>query len=353
LNKEELKSIPFFFIIGRPRSGTTLLRTLFDAHPNVNIPLESQVIKLIYEKYGKRITWNEPQLLELFEDIKKEWKFDTWNINEDKLEKDILYCVGETPIKQIIRVIYMNYLSHFAKKEILLFGDKNPEYSLYINKLIKYFPEAKYIHITRDYRDQILSYMKFDFSYPIIPLIAFRWKKSVQKVLKAQKKHAGSFYIIRYEDLVEDPAKYMEEMCYFLGIDFDPSILDFYKSADDFSGTKAHDDLKQKFHKDLFRPIDKKRIGLWKTKMRTNDVKVADMIVGKYAEMCGYSREYAGFYPILYVQILPLLLSRRISRILNLIIDKLPFKLKMKIKNMGSIVLSMYKKSDSSKQSNN
>ncbi|MCD4680723.1 MAG: sulfotransferase [Bacteroidales bacterium] len=353
MNKEEQKSIPFFFIIGRPRSGTTLLRTLFDAHPNVIIPLESQIIKLLFEKYGKRKSWDESQLRTLLEDVKKEWKFDTWNVDEERLEKDILDCVGETPLKQIIRAIYRNYISHFEKKEILLFGDKNPEYSLYFNKLIKNFPEAKYIHLTRDYRDQILSYMKFDFSYPIIPLIAYRWKKSVQKVLKVQKKNTVSLFSVRYEDLVETPAKCIEEMCSFLGIDFDPSILDFHKSEWENLGTKAQQELKQRYHKNLFRPIDKKSVGQWKVKMKPKDVKVADMIVGKYAKTCGYSREYKKFYPILYLRIFPLLLSRRASRILNMIIDKLPYDLKMKIRNKGSIILALYKKSGSSKQQNN
>lgn len=349
MNKEELNSIPFFFIIGRPRSGTTLLRTLFDAHPNVIIPMESQIIKLVFEKYGKKKSWDESQLLELLQDIKKEWKFDTWNVDEEKLEKDILDCVGEIPLKHILRVIYRNYISHFEKKEIILFGDKNPEYSLYIDKLFKNFPKAKYIHITRDYRDQILSYLKFDFSYPIIPLIAYRWKKSVQKVLKTRKKRTNSFYTIRYEDLVDAPERYMKEMCGFLGIDFDPSVFDFYKSADEFSKTRIQKELKQKYHKDLFRPIDKSSVGLWKTKMNKDDVKIADMIVGKYAEICGYSREYKRFYTLLYLRILPMLISRRISRLLNVIIDKLPYDLKMKIKNKGSIILSFYKRSKSAK----
>lgn len=43
---------PFIFIVGRPRSGTTLLRTLYDAHPNVNIPPECQFVVNLYGKYG-------------------------------------------------------------------------------------------------------------------------------------------------------------------------------------------------------------------------------------------------------------------------------------------------------------
>lgn len=339
MDKDAVNQISFFFIIGRPRSGTTLLRTLFDAHPNVIIPLECQVIKLIYEKHGKKRSWSETELKNLLEDIKKEWKFDTWNIDEEKLEKELLGYAGKTSLKKLIRVIYLNYISHFEKKEILLIGDKNPEYALYIDKLVRYYPEAKYIHITRDYRDQILSYMKFDFTYPLISLTAYRWKRSVKKVIKAEKKLPGSFYTIRYEDLVENPEKYVKKMCDFLGIEYFPSVLDFHKNAQNTNITVSQEKYKQKYHKDLFRPIDKSSVGVWKDKMKKEDVKVADMIVGKYAEKFGYERRSKRFSLSIYLKILPLLITRRISLILNIFIDRLPYNLKMKIKNRKSLFL--------------
>ncbi|HAL65426.1 MAG TPA: hypothetical protein DCP10_07675 [Bacteroidales bacterium] len=42
-----------FFILGRPRSGTTLLRTLLDAHPQVKVPPEYPVVLQLYKKYGR------------------------------------------------------------------------------------------------------------------------------------------------------------------------------------------------------------------------------------------------------------------------------------------------------------
>lgn len=343
MNKEELNSIPFFFIIGRPRSGTTLLRTLFDAHPNVIIPLECQIIKLIYEKYDKQKYWEENDLKKLLKDIKNEWKFDTWKVDEGKLERELLSCVGETQLKHIIRVIYSNYISHYQKKDIKIIGDKNPEYSLYIDKLIKHFPKEKYIHITRDYRDQILSFMKFDFNYAMPSVIAYRWRRSIQKIIKAKRKLPGSFYSLRYEDLVEDTGKYMNEMCSFLNISYDPSVLEFYENAGKAVMTDTQEKFKEKYHKDLFRPIDKKSVGLWKVNMRERDVKTVDMIVGRYAELSGYQRVSKKFYPFIYLRILPLLITRRISRILNIVIDRLPYNMKMKIKNMGSLFISSKK----------
>ncbi len=56
------KGIPIFFVVGRPRSGTTLLRTLFDAHPNVLVPPECQFIINLYPKYGKVTNWSKKNL---------------------------------------------------------------------------------------------------------------------------------------------------------------------------------------------------------------------------------------------------------------------------------------------------
>ena len=47
-----LDRIPIFFIVGRPRSGTTLLRALFETNPNVCFPPECQFIINIYPEYG-------------------------------------------------------------------------------------------------------------------------------------------------------------------------------------------------------------------------------------------------------------------------------------------------------------
>ncbi len=54
--KNKVKSLPFFFIIGRPRSGTTLLRTLFDVHPNVIIPLERPAFRQAQIQLCRNIT---------------------------------------------------------------------------------------------------------------------------------------------------------------------------------------------------------------------------------------------------------------------------------------------------------
>jgi len=57
-----------FFILGRPRSGTTLLRTLLDAHPQVKVPPEYPVVLQLYKKYGRIRQWDETTLEEFKKD---------------------------------------------------------------------------------------------------------------------------------------------------------------------------------------------------------------------------------------------------------------------------------------------
>ena len=74
-----------FFIIGRPRSGTTLLRILFEAHPHVIIPPESPFIISLYKKYGKVTSWDEKLIKEFCDDLFRQRYFDKWLIEKEVL----------------------------------------------------------------------------------------------------------------------------------------------------------------------------------------------------------------------------------------------------------------------------
>ncbi|MCX6283966.1 MAG: sulfotransferase [Bacteroidetes bacterium] len=55
----DLRKIPLFFILGRPRSGTTLLTSLLNAHPNVRIAPEFPILFFLYQRFKKVKVWDE------------------------------------------------------------------------------------------------------------------------------------------------------------------------------------------------------------------------------------------------------------------------------------------------------
>lgn len=291
--KDDLDKIPIFFIIGRPRSGTTMLRTLLDANKYTSIPLESTVIISLYLKFRSVKFWNEEQLIKFYHSIFVQPKIDSWTINKDQLKKDILELGQDATFQRLIKLIYLNYTSFFEKEKILILGDKNPVYSYFVGYfkiLLELFPNSKVIHLTRDYRDHYLSMQKIDFeTLNHISMVCYRWKYSFNKVTEIMKNIPDQYYFIRYEDLVKNPKKEMTSICNFLQIDFHESMLKYYEVKDKVLALYSEEDV-MKYHSSLFHPISDNYVGKWKQKLTLEEIHLADSIVGQAGIDAGYER---------------------------------------------------------------
>jgi len=293
LDIEKLDYIPFFFIIGRPRSGTTMLSTILDANKQTAMPIESKVIIFMYFKFRNVKFWNEKLLLKFYDAIFKQPKIETWTINKEQLKKDILQLGENATFQRLIKLIYLNYISFFDKKNITFIGDKNPGYSYVISHLeilLKLFPDAKIIHLTRDYRDHYLSMNKVDFEGNHLSLVCYRWQYSFIQVRKLMKNKPEQYYFLRYEDLVQQPEKQVKDICDFLGIIYHSSMLEYYKIKEKVLSVYP-EDLVMKYHSSLFQPISVDFIGKWKQKLSPQQIEMADAIVGKAANEAGYERQ--------------------------------------------------------------
>lgn len=345
----QIKSLSFFFILGRPRSGTTLLRLLLDAHPNILIPPETRLILNLYEKYGKIKKWNPKKLLFFYNDLLKQDRFDTWPINKEKLLYDLLVYKDEISFQKLIKVVYSNYISFFDKEKIILLGDKTPNYSLNAKKIFKIFPHAKYIELVRDYRSHILSMKNAKIGLPITSIIAYNWKYSVKTINNLQNRYPHQFLTVRYEDLVENPSSELKKICDFLELDYKPEMLEFYKKKEVFVNYYLTDEFKKyhkkilSLHNNLFKPINPSGVNLWKTKMPEKDIKIADLVVGKYAELLGYNRKYKKFNFWFPLKILPEIMYIKLFYSLRFVVDNLPYNLKMQMRSRKIIAPVYFK----------
>jgi hypothetical protein len=338
----DISNLPLFFIIGRPRSGTTLLRILFEAHPHVTIPPESPFIIGLYKKYGKVKMWDEQTITGFCEDLYKQRYFDKWLVEKDRLLNSLMEEKGENTFQVMFRKVCLTYSSVFEKDGIRMIGDKNPAYSIFANRVHKLFPEAKIIHITRDYRDNYLSLIKVNFEVPIVPLVIYRWKFALRLMLKLKKKNPGLIYTIKYEDLAADPENRFRELCGFLGIDYDPSVMSFYQKKSEVEKAYAGSDDLNLVHKSLFNPISTERMNRWQSEMSPRDIRIADLVAGKTAEKAGYTRQYTKFNPGLYLWILPTLVYARIMYRLILMGDHLPYRMRNSLNRTLGIFLKVY-----------
>src|SRR5687768_17836788 len=121
----DVTGIPMFFVVGRERSGTTLLQLLCDNHPNIIIPTESPFIKHLYKKYVNRTHWCQKDLLNFYNDLMEEPFITLWNINRERLKAELLSSDPSVSFASLCKIIYFHSMSSNGKADVRLIGDKN------------------------------------------------------------------------------------------------------------------------------------------------------------------------------------------------------------------------------------
>lgn len=314
-----------FFITGRGRSGTWLLQSILDTHPDICVAPEALFIIHLYQKYCHIKVWTEEQKAAFIDDLFSEKKLiDWWQLTIESVGTLLKQYPPETHFSELCKAVYYDYARCNDKANTRLLGDKNPEYSIYIRRLARLYPDAKFIHLVRDPRANILSYQNVDFDMNDVAALAYRWKKYNEDVLDIQQELSDKILVIHYENLLTDTQATLEKMCAFLDVKFLPELLEFYKDAKNIFPWN---------HK-ITEAIDPKKAYAWKGKISKADEACIFKIAGKVAARFDYTTDIS---PHLNLK------NRRGLLIgqLTFFLEKLLFKLPLRTR---SAILRVYRK---------
>ncbi len=284
-NIDRINKTPLNFIIGKERSGTTLLQVMLNAHPHIIAPPESRFILKQYLRYGKKVKWSDKDI-RLFCDELFEEQFiqNYWNIDKEKLIASLTDVKEVLTYQLVAKFIYMQF--DLTKTDVNVFIDKNPLYCFFIPELVKLFPDAKFIHIVRDYRANIASHKKISWILNLDTAdMAYRWVRVNQLIEEAKNKAPQKWFTLKYESLVTDTEMVMKNICSFLGVSFNKEMIEKHDQKV-FPKFKEYtdDNSFMRFHEALFKSIDKAMIDKWKKELTAEDVAIAEAIAGSYAE---------------------------------------------------------------------
>lgn len=284
----ELRNIPVLFIVGKGRSGTTLLSTILDSHPNVASATESRFLLLIWQKYKYMKEW-KPNLAEDFvENVLKDLRVKyLWDF-EDQLVENLKALPAEASIQDLIKLVYIYRKSNFPKERIRFIIDKNPKYTIFVDRLKYIFPEAKFFRLIRDPRDNITSQVKF--SKKTVGMLAYKWNKYNQKLDRFDRQYPGDFLSLRFEDLVLDKQSFFQSFEQFTGIDSLAELEEKRLNYKDQFEEKFSDRLKEQ-HQSSVKPLNPKKIGHHKEKLSEAQIRTIDAFCFPYASNFGYERE--------------------------------------------------------------
>lgn len=283
-NHEDIKKLQLFFIIGRSRSGTTLLRSLMDSHSKISIPKECTFILQLSRKYKKINIWDSYKINSFLNDLKLCWQYKELGIDESKLKSEIEKYAPEIDYKTICKLVLFN--SNKSENNIIYLGDKNPSYSIYFNELYKIFKnDCKYIYIQRDYRDQFLSQKNAGIEIPNVVVSAKRWVKAYENYLRISEKKPSNCYFLSYENLVTNTEVELKKICKFLLLDYESGMLNFNSngSLSVYTETELNG-----IHKSLNQSVTSDKINYWRGKLKNSEVAVSEKITGNLAISSGY-----------------------------------------------------------------
>jgi hypothetical protein len=266
-----------FFIVGHPRSGTTLLRFILSSHTRLYIPEETGFIPFLHVDPEQALTQKDVQnLLARIGKLNYLWR--------DVVQNPSQFYAG-LPHKKLSDFLDALYQLQVAKFAALRWGDKTPLYVQYLPVINKIFPNAQFIHLIRDGRDTALSARKkwgTKSPYMDIYYLLMNWVRNVDAGQQAGQWLGHERYVeIKYEEFVANPEPQVRKVCGFLNVEFEPEMLDHTPLAH-FIGQGPNE------HYEVLSPIHQDSVGRWRTEMSEFDQKLAAILAGKQLKKLAY-----------------------------------------------------------------
>ena len=174
-------------------------------------------------------------------------------------------------------------------------GDKTPGYLTEMQRLHGVFPDAKFLHVIRDGRDVCLSLKKTGWRGLTSWEIAQYWAGVVGEGWRQGRALPADAYMeVEYEALVTNTEKLLRRVCAFLGEDFEPAMLEFYRTAADHLPRRDQSHLAK-----TYRPPSGSDVARWRKEMSTLQVAIFETFAGSVIDLVGQDRRFRFRIPLL------------------------------------------------------
>jgi sulfotransferase family protein len=277
-------SNPFLFVVGCPRSGTTLLQRMLNHHPQLAVSNDTHFIpRVLVDEVNPLVT------SELIENVVHYKRFYRLGLDIQTARE-----IGERShdFRQFVSGLYDAFASVNGKP---FGGEKTPDYVKCLSLLHYLFPDSKFIHIIRDGRDVALSMLqwaatsikgpsKFDLwrTNPVAVCALF-WRWQVMKGLLDSAQMRRFYLEIRYEELVLEPETILKRIASFLELPYSDDMMRFYVGK-----TRPGTHLSAK---SAWLPATP---GLrnWRSQMAAKDVELFEALAGDLLDLFSYGRMF-------------------------------------------------------------
>lgn len=280
------------FIVGTPRSGTTLTANILGQHSRIFMSGENHFFEDIYSQRSKLGDPTDSAISrqQIFNRLRT--IYERYNQDADQLRINKLFsaldcessCNTWTDYKDVL-----NWFMELQAREVgkPRWGNNTPKDVFYVDEIMTFYPHAKIVVCMRDPRDFVLSYKHRwqvttenhkdrlkNLYHPVITSLL--WKSTVKRISRIKAiVPAENLLIISYESLVQNSEAVVNNICNMIGEKYEPVMLN----------VTTHNSSKQSRQQGIFSTS----IGRWRTDLPPEEVYVVQRV--NHTEMKKYGYE--------------------------------------------------------------
>jgi hypothetical protein len=277
-----------FFLVGTGRCGSTLLQAMLSSHPRLYIPPELRY----FGRHDPRKAFGDPLEDSDVDAYLARCREDIW-WEDMGLDRAAFDEAVRSDVRSA-RDIYLWVLGHIADKrgnQKPRIGEKTPYYSLWGARINELFPKAQFIHIYRDPRDVVASYLD---QYWCPERSALGCATFIKRVFRRTEQLAHTvgparYCGVQYETLVADPERELRRLCSFLREDYDPAMLKYGSHAKD-----GYMEVEEVWKGMTREPLTPSRIGRHTDRLSPRQIWTVEQVLGPLLIRCGYRRNGTG-----------------------------------------------------------
>ena len=264
------------FLLGSERSGSNLLRTLLGNHSEISAPIAPHFCDVFYDQFKHYLPLNNDRVTELLQDVQTyiNHPFNDWQLTFDASHHERI-----SSFIDVVDLAYSEKAKQESKSSYFVKDNNNHRYALGI---LKEIPDAQFIYLYRDVRDQVASWLRT----PLNTLTAYKsvtkWVGDQNECLSLNRFYNVPMHFVSYEELVGDPAGTMTKTLQFLDLEVEEGC---------FSTNKDNKEAEKIIlWNNINKPI-KKNSGKYRDILTKSEIEMVETIARSTMKELGYTPE--------------------------------------------------------------
>jgi hypothetical protein len=246
-----------FFIVGCPRSGTTMVQQALNRHSQIVVPPETKYFFSFFGHSKKRQARHV-----------------------ERLNADLGVQLPQ-PTKQIASVadgrayyedMARQYVDRHVGKDVAFFGEKTPEHTGLLPSIRRLYPDAKILVLCRDGRDVASSLSRMPWTSPNLYVNFIVWLYYNSIIQKERLDGSPHMYFAQYEDIVASPREEFRAILRFLGADYEPAV------AAGHGNREGVPQREMAWKSRALQLITKQRVGAFRTELTDDQIEILERL---------------------------------------------------------------------------